>query len=361
MRAHKILVTFACLVIATASAGLAANTIDPELEIERVQDLYRALTSYHLLLDRPEVDEAMVVSALHDVERYVEELDNRLETDKLFFEDQAIIREISEWVAKAHLQAALLHAKGVDLERSITQFERVIEILGHHPNEWDVEIEREARVGLLPNVGEVIYEMAKPVEIVSDLRRFWSAGIVTRLRIEELAPSVLPGMTLERISPGATPFEQASFAIAEERFDERVAKGLEEFRVVLPPGRYRIASEANAFEPVDLELVAGTAPDPVVINPNTFSFQIAASEGECRPQLILNGVPVDGFTNLSFGSYVVKPGAGCNERLPDKIVVEQHSEVSLRTEPEKLDYLREGQPIFLFITTPPGSVYTLRL
>ena len=36
-------------------------------------------------------------------------------------------------------------------------------------------------------------------------------------------------------------------------------------------------------------------------------------------------------------------------------------EVRLRTEPEKLDYLREGQPIFVYVTTPAESVYTLRM
>ena len=45
---------------------------------------------------------------------------------------------------------------------------------------------------------------------------------------------------------------------------------------------------------------------------------------------------------------------------PDKITVEQNSEVTLRTEPEKLDYVKEGQPIFLYVTTPPASTYTLR-
>ncbi|MDQ7089000.1 MAG: hypothetical protein Q9Q13_14595 [Acidobacteriota bacterium] len=56
----------------------------------------------------------------------------------------------------------------------------------------------------------------------------------------------------------------------------------------------------------------------------------------------------------------MKVPPSCDRRLPDKITVEQKAEVTLRTEPERLDYVKEGQPIFLFITTPPESTYTLR-
>ena len=105
----------------------------------------------------------------------------------------------------------------------------------------------------------------------------------------------------------------------------------------------------------------GSAPDPVLLSPRTFSFQFAGTGQNCRPELELNGVRLSGLEDLPFGTYTVSAPSTCDRRLPDKIVVSEGDEVRLRTEPEKLDYLREGQPIFVYVTTPAESVYTLRM
>jgi hypothetical protein len=351
------------LVLALAVTALPAPAA-PEAsseEVARMQDLYRAITSYHVLLDSEDVSEARVTSVLYDVERYVEELESRLATNKLFVEDPAKVEAMTEWVAKAHLQAALMHAKGVDLERSITQFEKTIELLGHHPASWDVEVERSASPGLLPDVAEVVFAMASPADVVQDLERFWSAGVPTRFRIEELAPDDRAALRIEPATALGSAFADAAFALAQERFAARAAKGLEVFRVVLPPGRYRIVSETGAMHDLEIDLAPAGAPDPVVVNPNTFSFRYASSNEECRPTLTINGVVVKDLEGLPYGTYLVEAPESCPRRLPDKVTVSQHSEVTLRTEPEKLDYVREGEPILVFITTPPGSTYTLRM
>ncbi|MDQ7088999.1 MAG: hypothetical protein Q9Q13_14590 [Acidobacteriota bacterium] len=225
-------------------APVLAET-SPERELEQIQNIYRAITSYHTLLQGEGVTKEMVDAALYDVEHYVEEIDGRYATDKLFVEDRRILGEITKTVAKAHFQAALLHARGVDLEGSIVQYEKVLDLLGYDPADWDVDIERSGRPGLLSGVSEVVFQMASPREAVEDLKHFWSAGVVTRFRVREFSPGQLEGMTLERIGGRNDAFSQASFELAQERFAERVKAGLEEFRVVLPPGRYRATAKGT--------------------------------------------------------------------------------------------------------------------
>jgi hypothetical protein len=352
-----LLLALAALVGPTAFAGPSPA----EVELERMDDLYRAITAYHVLLQGDGVTREMVTSALYDVEQYVEELDSRLATNTLFIEDQRALEALEEIVAKAHLQAALLHAKGVDLEGSISQYEQVIDLIGHDPADWEVDVERSARSGLLRNYGEIVFETAKPRQIVEDLKSFWASGVVTRFKVEEYATSQRLALRLERIGGRTDPFSTAAFDVAAERFQARIAKGQEEFRVVLPPGHYKVAAADEGIAPLEFRLPPGGVPDPVVLNPNTFSFEFATEDPDCRPQLTHNGLPVRTFAGLPYGSFRVEAPSGCKRRLPDKIVVEQNSQVTLRTEPEKLDYVKEGQPIFLFITTPPGSTYTLRM
>ncbi len=350
------------LVLLVAGALLAPSLAGPQprSEVERVQDIYRAITAYQVLFDRDEVSSKLVQSALYDVSRYVEELDNRLATDQLFIDDPVELERIREWVAKAHLQAALLHARGVDLESSIVEFEKVTELLGRHPAQWDVEIERRARRGTLPEVREIVYEMARMPEVVEDLRTFWSTGVVTRFAVDDLGPDARRSLVLERTGGRVDPFYIAAWELARERFAERVVRGETEVRVVLPPGKYLLSSQIGAVPKLALRFEAGQVPDPVIVRPETFSFQLATTDA-CRPHLLQNGVPLASLQDLPYGTFTVEAPAGCSRRLPDKITVKPAREVSLRTEPEKLDYVREGQPIFLFITTPPGSVYTLRM
>ncbi|MDH3283257.1 MAG: hypothetical protein OEQ13_00810 [Acidobacteriota bacterium] len=340
----------------------AADTIDAtKSELERVKSLYRAITSYHVLLHGEGASEATVSSALYDIERYVDELDGRLATDELFISDQAALEEISDVVARAHFQAALLHAKGVDLERSIVHYERVVDLLGYDPVNWDVSLERSGRMGLSPEAKELVFEMAAPRRVVDDLKTFWSAGVVTRFKVEEYTHGQRARFSFARVGGRQDAFSEAAFRIAKERFAQRLAAGLEEFRVVLPAGTYEIGGEDETFVPRQFAIVKGGVPDPMVLNPNSFSFELAGGESTCRPRLSLNGVEIRDFSNLPFGTYRVTPSPDCTRRLPDRITVEQKSEVTLRTEPERLDLVREGQPIFLFITTPAGSTYSLRM
>ncbi|GEM_PF-3102618 len=339
-----------------------AGNVDPvERELGFVAELYRAITGYHVLLQGDGVTRDMVAAALYDVERYVEELDGRYATNKLFIEDHAAMEEITQTVAKAHLQAALLHAKGVDLEGSISQYEKVIDLLGYNPVDWEESIARSAVPGMLPGVSEIVFEMASPREVVEDLKRFWAAGVVTRFKVEEYGSASRQAFKIERIGGRKDPFSEAAFALASERFSERIAEGLEEFRVVLPPGRYRVSAADPTVETLEVALSRGGVPDPIVLNPNTFNFEFASPDEKCALTMTINGLTVKNFQGLSYGTYRVRSAPGCTRRIPDKITVEQNSEVSLRTEPERLDYVKEGQPIFLFITTPPGSTYTLRM
>ena len=333
----------------------------PTTELERMEDLYRAITGYHVLLDQDTVSADMVRAVLHDVEQYVDELETRLSTERLFVTDQRQVAELSEWVAKAHLQAALMHAKGVDLESSIVQFERVIELLGYHPMQWDTEVERRASKGELALVGDVVYEMAEPREIVRDLQRFWSAGVMTRFEVGEFPTSSLDSFTLERVNVSLDAFDAEAFDLAQQRFAERVSRGQEDLRVVLPPGTYEVRSAEGVMPTRRIVVEEGSEVDPVMLSPRTFSFQFAGAGEKCRPTLELSGVALSSLEELPFGTFTVVAPDTCERRLPNKIIVSEGDEVRLRTEPEKLDYLREGQPIFVYVTTPADSVYTLRM
>lgn len=359
----RIIIPLVLLAIAPlAFANQAAPQPDhtPEGEVAWMQDTYRAVTAYHVLLTRNQVSRELVSSVLHDIDRYLEEVDSRLGLDELFIEDERQLALISKWAAKAHLQAALLHARGVDLERSIDHFERVIDLLGHHPVEWDEPLERKAQLGLLPGASEFVFEMASPRQVVDDLKRFWGSGVVTRFEIVDLPNSARGTLQLERAGGAGDPFSQSAFELARERFGERTAEGLTEFRVVLPPGLYTVTSSASAIPNLEVRVLAGSVPDPVIVSPHTFTFQLAVENDVCRPELVLNGVVVPVLNDLPYGSYLVRPNPNCTMRVPDKISVRPGAEVSLRTEPERLDFLKEGQPIFLFVTTPPASTYTLR-
>lgn len=346
----------ACL----AGFGAPAASEDAKAELQHMRDVYRTITSYHTLLQGEGVTKDLVTAALYDVEKYVSLLDNRFATAKLFIEDHRVLSDIKEIVAKAHLQAALLHARGVDLESSIEQYEKVVDLLGHDPSDWKVEVARSAKPGLLPGASEAVYQMSSPRQAVEDLKSFWASGVVTRFRVREFTPDQRESLRIERVGGGTDAFESAAFSLAANRFSRRTAKGLESFRVVLPPGRYRVVSDQQAIPPMEFRLQSGGIPDPVVLNPNTFSFEVQTKNAGCEPRMTINGVPVRNLTGLSYGTYRVETPSACQRRLPDKIVVEQKSEVTLRTEPEKLDFVKKGQPIFLFITTPPGSTYTLK-
>ncbi len=342
------------------TASLAFATEESEQEISRMKDLYRAITSYHTLLQGKNVGKEMVDSALYDVEHYVEELDSRYATDQLFFKDPRVMEELTEVVAKAHFQVALLHARGVDLETSILQYEKVVDLLGYDPADWSEDIERSAKRGLLPGATEIVYQVTTPRQAVEDLKHFWSAGVVTRVEVDEYNSGQINGLTLERVGGRNDAFSQAAFEMAEQRFGERLRKGYESFRVVLPPGRYRVISSDVGIKPMEFHLLQGGIPDPVVLNPNSFSFSLTNDDPACQPEFYLNGLPVKNLVDLPFGTYRIKTPQGCKRRLPDKIAVTQKNEVTLRTEPERMDLVREGQPIFLFITTPADSTYNLR-
>ncbi|MBP7147340.1 MAG: hypothetical protein KBD01_07325 [Acidobacteria bacterium] len=353
------LILLAASLVPAALAQVADDPVGSELE--RVTDLYRAIVSYHVLLQGDGVTKEMVTSAIHDVEKYVEELDNRYATAQLFIKDQKALDDIKYTVAKAHFEASLLHARGVDLEGSIVQYEEVIELLGMDPVDWQEDLVRSAKPGLLPGAMEIAYQTAAPRDLVEDLKLFWSSGVVTRFNVREYAPSQLASLKMERIGGRTDPFSEASFQLAAGRFAERTSSGLETFRVVLPPGYYRVSSTDPTIHPLEFQLTQGGVPDPVVLNPNSFSFAFGAQDDKCRPVVTLNGLPIKNFGAIPYGTYRLKAPATCAKRLPDKITVDQNAEVTLRTEPEKLDYVKEGQPIFLFITTPPGSTYTLRM
>jgi hypothetical protein len=347
---------------AVAAPALAETAFDPvAAELTRVKEMYRAVTAYHVLMQGEGVTKETVHAVLYDVERYVGEMDNRYETGQLFIKDQKALAEMKLYVAKAHFQCALLHARGVDLEGSITQYEKTVDLLGFDPSEWTEQVERSARPGLLANAAEVAYEMAAPKNVVEDLKSFWSSGLVTRFKVEEYTPAQRGQLKLERIGGPTDPFSEASFALANARFADRTAQGIEEFRVVLPHGRYYVSSADKTVPSMYFSLTQGGVPDPVILNPNTFNFAFGSGDEKCRPQLMLNGLPVKNLQALPFGTYRVAAPANCTLRLPEKITVEQNSEVSLRTEPERLDFVKPGQPIFLFVTTPPGSTYTLRM
>ena len=362
MRRHgKILLLVLAAAAVLAVLPAARADVDPvQAELDRVHDLYRAITSYHVLLQGEGVTREQVEAALYDVEHYVQELDNRYATDKLFIDDHRALEEITRAVAKAHFEAALMHARGVDLEGSITQYEKVIDLLGYDPVEWDEQIERAGRPGLLPEAGETVFEIVTPRQAVEDLKHFWAAGVVTRFKVREYNADQRQTLHLKRIGGRNDAFSQAAFDLAAKRFEQRVSAGLEEFRVVLPLGIYRVESTDPTVHPLEFRLLKGGVPDPIILNPNSFSFEIVSQDERCIPQFTLNGLPVRELQAIPYGTYRVHPPKTCNRRLPDKITVEQNSEVTLRTEPEKLDYVKEGQPIFLYVTTPPGSTYTLR-
>jgi hypothetical protein len=350
------------LLVTAGFANLALAEVDKgRVELDRMSDMYRAITGYHVLVQGESVGKEQVQAALYDVERYVGEMESRYATDKLFLKDDKVLDQLKETLAKAHLQAAILHARGVDLEGSITQYEKAVDLLGLDPADWEIEIERSARPGTLSNAVEVAYQKAKPREIVEDLKSFWSAGVVTRFKVRDYAQDVRTSMALERIGGAMDPFSDASFGIAAQRFAERMTSGAEEFRVVLPAGMYRVASKNETVAGLEFRVVANGVPDPVILNPNTFSFAFTAADDKCRPTLFLNGIAVKTTTGLPYGTYRVEAPRTCTQRLPDKISVDQNSEVTVRTEPERLDYVKEGQPIFLFVTTPPGSTYSLRM
>lgn len=350
---------------ATTPAQAAPTPVDPnfdpiQAEVERMGELYRAVTTYHLLMQGEGVTSDMVRSALYDVERYLDDIDTKLATDMLFIKDQKALDDLNKIAAKAHFQAAILHARGVDLEASITQYERTLDLLGIDPAEWDEEMPRTATPGLLPGAQEVAFQMTTPRAAVEDLKEFWASGVVTRFKARDLTPTQRSSVSIERIGGKNDAFSDAAYTVAAKRFGARVAEGQDEFRVVLPAGRYRVSSADQGFGSFEFQLVEGGVPDPIHLNPNHFTFAFSNPDDKCRPTLVLNGIAVKTFTTAQYGAYYVQRVPGCTQRLPDKITVDQNNEVTLRTEPEKLDYVREGQPIFLFITTPPGSTYTLR-
>ena len=360
MRARDLSVAFfACAALAAPAVGSDAGEVQTELD--RVADLYRALTAYHVLLDESGASEQTVQAALYDVERYVVELDERLATNELFIDDQSALDSIRQIVAKAHMQASLLHAKGVDLEASIDHYESVVDMLGYDPSEWGELVERSGRLGLLEGAGEMIFDLAEPSRVIADLETFWSAGVVLRVQVQEYTAAQREGLRLARVGGRKDGFSEAAFRVAASRFAERVREGLDQFRVVLPPGTYEIGGENDALRTRQLVLLGGGVPDPVILNPNSFSFAFSSENGTCMPVLSLNGIPVRETAGLPFGTYRVSAAPECPRRMPDRITVEQKSEVTLRTEPERLDLIKEGQPIFLFVTTPPDSTYTLRM
>ncbi len=346
---------------AQAQANDAASALEATLELETVEDLYRIVTSYHIMLEQEGATSDVVNSVVFDVVRYVDEIDSHYALAKLFIKDPQVMDAIEQVVAKAHLQAALLHARGIDLEGSIDQYEEAIALIGHDLRDWDGMIERRAKTGLLPGASEIVFEMATPQDIMEDLRHFWAAGAVTRFQIQEFTREQRVGLQLVRVGGATDPFSEAFFALAAKRFSQRAALGLEEFRVVLPSGLYNAYSPDQTVESMQFRIDTGGIPDPIVLNPNSFSFNITTDEGDaCLPTMTLNGITQKSMVGLPFGTYRLKTPAACDRRLPDKITVEQRDEVTLRTEPERLDMVREGQPIFLFVTTPPGSTYNLR-
>ena len=360
-RAVTLLFALLAVGLALASARAAEPASDPRAEVERARNLLRAITDYHVLLQGEGATRDVIAAVLFDVDRYAEQLDDRLGTSRLLLRDPQALEELADIVARAHLQCAILHARGVDLESSIRHYERVAELLGYDPADWETTVERRARPGRLPRAAEVAYEMASPRDVAEDLKHFWSAGVIARFVLREHTPAQRSNLRLERFGGANDPFSGAAYTLGAARFAARATEGLDEFRVVLPPGHYRVVSVDKSAAPVEFHLPAGSYPDPVVLNPNTFSFAFASADEKCRPTLTLNGIPVRALESLPYGAYRVAAPPTFVRRLPDKITVDQGDEVTLRMEPERLDAAREGEPIFLYVTTPPGSVYTLRM
>ena len=337
-----------------------ALLFDSEAELAALEDLYRTVLSYQVVLARQGVGEDLVRALVFDVSHYVDEMDNRYELSRLFVDDPRIEQRFARIVARGHLQAALLHAEGIDLESSIRHYRRAVELIGREPSGWGEGIEFFGRQGELPEATELVFRIAPAEEILERLEMFWSAGEVTRFQIQELDPSERATLTLVRVTSESDPHTEAVFQLAAERFEARAHSGREDFEVVLPPGHYRVVSSDGSVEATDLKVTSGETPDPIVVNPNTFSFALNDLQDGCVPRLIHNGFPVSQLDDLHYGTFLVEVGESCDRRLPDKIIVTQRSEVTLRTEPERLDLLREGQPILLFITLPPGETYKLR-
>jgi hypothetical protein len=361
--------TVFALVLAAAAAALppqpAAPKTDPaefaRAESARFDDAYRAIVAYHVLLQGERGTKPVVEAALYDAQRLVEDMDARYATDELFVKAPATLEKMKRTLARAHLQVAFLNGRGVDLERSTAEYEKAAELLGFDPADWDVPLERTASLGTQPLANDVAFDMALPRDVVEDLKQFWSAGVIARFSIEGYTLPQRAGLALERVGAAREGFATAAFDLAAGRFAERAAAGETSFRVALPPGRYRVTGGAAAEEPFEFMLAANGVPDPIVVNPDTFAFEFAAAPpGACRPRFTLNGIAVTAFDRLRYGTYRIEPPAGCGERLPDKITVTQRPEVTVRMEPERLEYARAGQPIFLFVTTPPGSRYKLR-
>lgn len=358
------------LLVAAAVAALPAPQpakpkADPaefaRAEVAHFDDAYRAIVAYHVLLQGDRATKPVVEAALYDVQCQVDDLDARYATDELFVKDPAALLRMKRTLARAHLEVALLNGRGVDLERSTAEYEKAAELLGFDPADWDVPMERTASLGALPLANDVAYEMAPPRDVVEDLKQFWSAGAIARFAVEGYPLAQRARLRLERVGAAKEGFATAAFDLAAKRFAEHVAAGEHSFRLALPPGRYRVTGPDPAAEPFEFALAAGGVPDPLVLNPNTFAFEFASAQpGPCRPRFTLNGIAVTSFDRLRYGTYRIEPPAGCRQRLPDRITVSQRAEVTVRTEPERLEYAREGQPIFLFVTTPPGSSYTLR-
>ena len=363
MKTRALMLAAAALAAAVVPAAAATATMGPEAvkaEVATFDDLYRALTTYHILLQGDRATRPVVESALYDVERYVEEIDGRYATDQLFVADKDALDELRLTTAKAHLEAALLDARGVDIESSVSHYEKAVALYGPNIAEWDVRIPRTARPGTLPGAVDAAYEMATVAEVLEDLKNFWSSGVMVRFKIREFQPAQRATLRLERAGGAGNDFARASFDVAAARFAARAAAGADEIRVALPAGSYRVVSGDPAVKPLSFAALAGSAPDPIVLNPNRFSFELSPDE-RCRPELTLNGLPINDVRDVPYGSYRVVAPKGCPERLPNKVVVDQSPNVTVRTEPDRLDYVREGQPIFLFVTTPPGSVFKLKM
>jgi len=363
MRLATFAAALAALFVAVpARADVPTAVLDPAAaELARVKDLERSIVSYHLLLQGESATKDVVAAALFDVERRTEELDSRLEAAPILIKDAKAIPALRMVVAKAHLEAALLHARGVDLENSIRHYERAVDLLGFDPVDWTEPLERGARPGSLANVADVVYDVAPAKEIVADLREFWSSGAVARFQVREIPPFQRARLQLKRVGGANDGFSRAAFELAAKRFAERVAAGYEDFRVVVPIGRYIVDASAIDGPPTEFRAATGVALDPIVVNPNRFSFDFVSPDVLCMPRLTLNGLPVKGQENLPFGAYTIEVPTACPRPTPKKITVNQAQEVTLRSEPERLDALRPGQPIFLFVTTPAGSTYRVRM
>lgn len=343
-----------------SDANSPIEMVDAEAELEALQDLYRTVIGYQLLLAQPAVGEDLVTALVFDVSHYVDEMDNRYEMVKLFISDPRMLRDFERLVAKAHLQAALMHAEGIDMESSIRHYRRAVELLGESPAEWGEGIEFFGKQGELPDANEMVFRIASVSEMMKRLEEFWSAGQLTRFRVDQMEPGQRRTLNLIAVSNTDDAHAAAVSELAEKRFAERVSAGLEEFEVVLPPGRFRVVSDDGSMPALDFQVSTAETPDPITLDPNTFNFALTSPDDSCTPELLHNGFPEPDLEDLSYGTFTILAPASCKRRLPDKIIVQQGQEVTLRTEPERLDLVREGQPILLFITIPPGETYNLR-